>query len=89
MQKEKKQEIVQKYQAHEGDTGSTEVQIAIITERVNDLTDHLRTNKHDYATQRGLLMLVGKRRRLMRYLRDNNHASYNSLVKKLNIRELN
>ncbi len=89
MQKEKKQEIIEKYRAHEGDTGSTEVQIAILTERINGLTDHMRANKHDFATQRGLLMLVGQRRRLMRYLRDNNHESYKSLIKKLKIRAVN
>ena len=89
MQKEKKQEIIQKYQTHEGDTGSTEVQIAVLTERINGLTAHMRTNKHDFATQRGLLMLVGQRRRLLRYLRDNNHESYKSLIKKLKIRAVN
>lgn len=89
MQKEKKQEIIQKYQTHEGDTGSTEVQIAVLTERINGLTGHMRANKHDFATQRGLLMLVGQRRRLLRYLRDNNHESYKSLIKKLKIRAVN
>ena len=89
MQKEKKQEIIKKHQAHEGDTGSTEVQIAILTERVNGLTEHMRANKHDFATQRGLLMLVGQRRRLLRYLRDNNPESYKSLIKKLKIRAVN
>ncbi len=89
MQKEKKQEIIQKYQATENDTGSTDVQIAILTERINELTDHMRANKHDYACQRGLVMLVGQRRRLLRYLRNNNHQSYNSLIKKLKIRATN
>ena len=86
MQKEKKQEIIQTYQANENDTGSSEVQVAILTERINNLTEHMRANKHDYASQRGLLMLVGQRRRLLRYLRNNNHQSYKSLIKKLNIR---
>ena len=89
MQKEKKQEIIQKFQANENDTGSSEVQIAILTERINGLTNHMRANKHDFATQRGLLMLVGQRRRLLRYLRDNNPQSYRSLIKKLNIRSTN
>jgi len=86
LQKEKKQEIIQTYQANENDTGSSEVQVAILTERINNLTEHMRANKHDYASQRGLLMLVGQRRRLLRYLRNNNHQSYKSLIKKLNIR---
>jgi small subunit ribosomal protein S15 len=89
LQKEKKQEIIQTYQANENDTGSTEVQVAILTERINRLTDHMRANKHDYASQRGLLMLVGQRRRLLRYLRNNNHQSYKSLIQKLKIRATN
>ena len=89
MQKEKKQEIIQEYQANENDTGSSEVQIAILTERINNLTEHMRANKHDYASQRGLLMLVGQRRRLLRYLRNNNHQGYRSLIKKLKIRATN
>ena len=86
MQKEKKQKIIQKFQTREGDTGSAEVQVAILTERINQLTTHMRANKHDYACQRGLLMLVGQRRRLLRYLRNNNHQGYKSLIKKLKIR---
>ncbi len=89
LQKEKKQAIIQEFQAHEGDTGSTEVQIAVLTERINELTTHMRVNKHDYATQRGLIMLVGQRRRLLRYLRNNNSASYKKTIKKLKIRESN
>ena len=89
LQKEKKQAIIQEFQAHEGDTGSTEVQIAVLTERINQLTTHMRINKHDYATQRGLIMLVGQRRRLLRYLRNSNHASYKKTIKKLKIRESN
>lgn len=87
IQKEKKQTIVQEFQVHEGDTGSAEVQIAILTERISQLTTHLRANKHDFATQRGLLMLVGQRRRLLRYLRNRNLKSYKSVIKKLKIRE--
>ena len=89
VQKEKKQTIIEEFQTHEGDTGSAEVQIAILTERINELTTHMRVNKHDYATQRGLLMLVGQRRRLLRYLRNNNSASYKKTIKKLKIRESN
>ncbi len=87
LQKEKKTEIIEKYQTHEGDTGSADVQIAMLTERINELTTHMRKNKHDYATQRGLLMLVGQRRRLLRYLKNSNLDSYKSLIKKLKIRE--
>lgn len=89
VQKEKKQTIIEEFQTHEGDTGSAEVQIAILTERINELTAHMRVNKHDYATQRGLIMLVGQRRRLLRYLRNNNSASYKKTIKKLKIRESN
>ncbi|MBM3133504.1 MAG: 30S ribosomal protein S15 [Chloroflexi bacterium] len=87
VQKEKKQSLIQEHRTHEGDTGSAEVQIAILTERISRLTDHLRINKHDYSTQRGLMMLVGQRRRLLRYLRKSNPSSYKTLIGKLNIRE--
>lgn len=87
LQKEEKQTIIQKFQMHEGDTGSTEVQIAILTERINQLTAHLRLNKHDYHTQRGLLKLVGQRRRLLRYLAAYNNPSYKSIIKELGLRE--
>jgi small subunit ribosomal protein S15 len=89
VQKEKKQSVIQEFQSHEGDTGSAEVQIAILTERINELTTHMRAHKHDYATQRGLIMLVGQRRRLLRYLRNNNSTSYKKTIKKLKIRESN
>jgi small subunit ribosomal protein S15 len=89
VQKEKKQKIIQKFQTHEGDTGSAEVQVAILTEKISQLTTHLRAHKHDYATQRGLIMMVGQRRRFLRYLRSNNLESYKSLIKKLKIREIN
>ena len=87
LQKESKEAIIQKFQSHEGDTGSAGVQIAILTERINQLTQHMRIHKHDYHTQRGLLKLVGQRRRLQRYLRKNDLKSYQSIIKKLNIRE--
>lgn len=88
MQKEQKQEIIGKHQHHEQDSGSTEVQIALLTERVNQLTAHMQANKHDYATQRGLQMLVGRRRRLLRYLRNTNNQSYKALIKQLKIRPI-
>ncbi len=86
-QKEKKTDIIAKFQTHEGDTGSAEVQIAILTERINQLTTHMRMHKHDYSTQRGLIMLVGQRRRLLRYLSKYNPKSYKAVIKKLKIRE--
>lgn len=87
IQKEKKQSIIEGFRVHEGDTGSSEIQIALLTERINHLTGHLQQHKHDYASQRGLLMLVGQRRRLLRYLRSTNPKSYKSTIKKLKIRE--
>jgi small subunit ribosomal protein S15 len=87
LQAETKEPIIKKFQTHEKDTGSSEVQIAILTERINQLTDHMRVHKHDYHTQRGLLGLVGQRRRLLRYHSRNDPKSYKSLIKKLKIRE--
>ena len=87
LQKERKEAIIKQYQNSEGDTGSSEVQIAILTERISQLADHLRVHKHDYHTQRGLMKLVGQRRRLQRYLRKNNPQSYQSIIKKLKIRD--
>ena len=87
IQKEKKQSIIEEFQVHEGDTGSSEVQIALLTERIGQLTIHLRTYKHDYHNQRGLIVLVEQRRSLLKYLRATNLASYKSVIKKLRIRE--
>ena len=87
LQKEKKAQIIDEFKTHEGDTGSAEVQIAILTERIHGLTTHMRENKHDYHTQRGLIMLVGQRRRMIRYLKGYNLKSYKSVIKKLKIRE--
>ena len=87
LQKEKKEDIIKQFQNSEGDTGSSEVQIALLTERISQLTDHLRVHKHDYHTQRGLMKLVGQRRRLQRYLRKNNPQSYQSIIAKLKIRD--
>ena len=75
MTKERKQEILSTYAKHEGDTGSTEVQVALLTERINELTEHLRTHKKDEHSRRGLLMMVGKRKRLLSYLKDRNLES--------------
>ena len=84
---EDKQEIVKKYGKDENDTGSTEVQIAILTERITELTEHLKTHKKDNHTRLGLLKLVGKRRRLLSYLEKNEIDSYRSIKKKLGIRK--
>lgn len=83
---EKKNEIINKYKTHEGDTGSPEVQIALLTTRINDLTEHLREHKHDESSRRGLLKLVGRRRRLLAYLNKKNHSGYLDLCKQLGIR---
>ena len=83
---ERKQEIIGKFQKHEGDTGSPEVQVAILTNRINYLTDHLRTHKHDESSRRGLLKMVGRRRRLLAYIRKNDYQRYQALTDRLNIR---
>lgn len=83
---EKKQEIIGAQRLHDKDTGSPEVQIAILTERINQLTEHLRTHKKDFHSRRGLLMMVGKRRRLLKYLSDESHERYRSLIGKLGLR---
>ncbi len=85
--KEKKAELVKTYGKNETDTGSTEVQIAILTEEINDLTEHLKVHKHDFHSKRGLLKKVGKRRSLLDYLKENNVVSYRELIQKLNIRK--
>ena len=84
---ERKQELVQKFGKAERDTGSAEVQIALMTERINDLTQHLRAHSKDHHSRRGLLMLVGRRRRLLNYLQRSNLESYRSLVKELGLRK--
>ena len=86
MQQEEKNAIMERFRVHERDTGSSEVQIAILTERILELIQHLRMHKHDYHTQRGLLKLVGRRQRLLRYLARNNPQSRKSLMKELKIR---
>ena len=87
MDKDIKTGIITEYQLREGDTGSTEVQVAIITKRINQLTAHMRANKHDFHTQRGLLKLVGRRRRLLAYLTREDAGRYNNLIKKLGLRK--
>ncbi|NQT31772.1 MAG: 30S ribosomal protein S15 [Deltaproteobacteria bacterium] len=87
MEKEQKTEIVNKFELHKGDTGSTEVQVALLTERINQLTSHMAANRHDFHTQRGLLKLVGQRRRLLAYLRREDVDRYRNLIAQLGLRK--
>jgi small subunit ribosomal protein S15 len=82
----KKREIIDSNKTHGKDTGSPEVQVAMLTERINQLTEHLRSNKKDFHSRRGLLMMVGKRRRLLQYLNRENPARYRGLIEKLGLR---
>ncbi len=83
---EKKKEIIDTNRVHDKDTGSPEVQVAMLTERINELTGHLKANKKDFQSQRGLLMMVGKRRRLLQYLNREDHGRYKKLIEKLGLR---
>ncbi len=85
--KEKKSEIVSDYQLHDKDTGSPEVQVAILTERINYLTGHLKTHQKDHLSRRGLLKLVGQRRRLLDYLKRTEFSRYKGLIERLGIRK--
>jgi len=87
LDKEKKPEIIKKFEHHKGDTGSTEVQVALLTERINQLTGHMAANKHDYHSQRGLLKLVGQRKRLLAYLSRQDVGRYHRLITKLGLRK--
>ena len=87
MLKEEKTAIIKEYATHEGDTGSPEVQIAVLTKRINDLTDHLRTHKKDHHSRRGLLKMVGQRRNLLNYLMKVDIERYRSIIAKLGIRK--
>jgi len=87
MEKEKKSELIRTYRVHEQDTGSPEVQVALLTERINHLADHLRTHRKDHASRRGLLMMVGQRSRLLRYLNRTSPERYVTIVKRLGIRK--
>jgi small subunit ribosomal protein S15 len=83
---EKKQEIIKAYQVHENDTGSPEVQIAILTDRINYLNEHLKANKKDHHSRRGLLKMVGQRRSLLDYLKNNDFDRYRNIVTRLGLR---
>ena len=87
MTKEKKQEIIDAYKIHEGDTGSPEVQIALLTKRINDLTEHLKVHKKDHHSRRGLLKMVGQRRSLLAYLTKVDIERYRSIIARLGIRK--
>jgi small subunit ribosomal protein S15 len=86
MDPNKKREIISSYQRHEQDTGSPEVQIALLTERINHLTEHLRIHRKDFHSRRGLLKMVGQRRRLLNYLREKDVGRYQEIVKALGLR---
>ncbi|RRJ88745.1 30S ribosomal protein S15 [Gulosibacter macacae] len=83
---EAKKSIIAEYATHEGDTGSPEVQIALLTARIKELTEHLKEHKHDHHSRRGLLLLVGQRRRLLSYLTDVDIARYRKLIERLGLR---
>ena len=87
MEKAKKQEIIAKFARHEGDTGSAEVQIALLTERINHLNQHLQANKHDNHSRRGLMKMVGERRSLLKYLQEIDIERYRAIIAKLNLRK--
>ncbi|MGO3178907.1 MAG: 30S ribosomal protein S15 [Brevibacterium linens] len=81
-----KQEIIKEYATHEGDTGSPEVQVALLTRRIIDLTEHFKDHKHDHHSRRGLLLLVGQRRRMLKYLQNVDIERYRSLIERLGLR---
>ena len=85
--KEKKTEIIEKFQTEKNDTGSVEVQVALLTERINDLNEHLKVHIHDYHSNRGLLKMVGQRKSLLDYLKKTDVQRYRALVKKLGLRK--
>jgi len=87
LSKENKESVIDKFGSSEADTGSPEVQIALLTERINGLTEHLKTHKKDHHSRRGLLKMVGKRRRLLTYLQDKNVNRYRTVVKELGLRK--
>ncbi len=87
MEKDKKQTIIEDFRLHEEDTGSPEVQVALLTERINDLTEHMKVHRHDYHSLRGLLMLVGQRQRQLSYLNRIDPQRYRSVIARLGIRK--
>jgi small subunit ribosomal protein S15 len=87
LEKESKSKIIDEYKVNENDTGSSEVQVALLTEKINKLNEHLKMNKKDHHSRRGLVMMVGKRKRLLRYMQDNELERYKKLIKKLGLRK--
>ncbi len=83
----RRQELIKEHRRSDGDTGSPEVQVAVLTERIRELREHLRTHKHDYASRRGLLLMVGKRGRLLKYLSATRRDDYQALIKRLGLRK--
>ncbi len=86
LEKDKKQGIIEEFKTHNADTGSPEVQVAILTTRIRELTEHLKIHKKDHHSQRGLLKMVGRRRRLLQYLRNKDFSRYSDLIQKLGLR---
>lgn len=87
LKKTKKEEIIRQFYLHEGDTGSPEVQIALLSERLNSLAEHFRTHKKDYHSRRGLLKIVGRRRRLLNYLKRSDKERYEKIIERLGLRK--
>lgn len=83
----RKKQLISEYQRRDGETGSPEVQVAVLTTRIRGLTEHLRSHKHDYSSRRGLLLMVGKRNRLLKYLAKTNREVYQALIKRLGLRK--
>lgn len=86
LKQERKQEIIGEYQTHETDTGSADVQVAMLTSRISQLSTHLKSNKQDYSSQRGLLKLIGRRKRLLAYIQKQSQERYKALISRLGIR---
>ena len=85
--KDEKQKIIEKFKTHENDTGSAEVQVAILTTKINKLNEHLKVNKKDHHSRRGLVMMVGRRKRLLEYLKNTEVAKYKKIIKELGLRK--
>ena len=86
IEKDKKQSIIEEYKTHEADTGSTQVQVAVLTARIRELTEHMRAHKKDFHSRRGLLIMVGKRRKLLQYLKRKDFMRYQTLIQRLGLR---
>jgi small subunit ribosomal protein S15 len=87
LNKEQKKEIISKFATHDGDTGSADVQVAVLTNRINELSGHLKVHKHDHNSQRGLMMLIGRRKRLLAYVNNNDVKRYRGIITRLGLRK--